>query len=102
MPTTSGRAGRGNACSDAAESACIVARKGGRYMEGREIEEQEPIREAAPELGSIGGEAAPELGSIGVEASKEERGPEGGEARREGKGEEGEAGKEGKGEEEVH
>ena len=46
-------------------------------MAGGEIEKEEPIREAAPELGTMGGEAR-----------EEERGAEGGEARREGKGEE--------------
>src|SRR5258708_36565834 len=85
MPTTSGRAGRGNACSDAAESACIVTLEGGRYMAGREIEEQERIRGANPDLGSMGGKAREE--ETRTEARGEERGVRGGEDRREGRGE---------------
>jgi hypothetical protein len=58
-------------------------------MASGEIEKEEPIREAAPELGTTGGEAREEeRGAEGGEAREEERGAEGGEARREGKGEE--------------
>ena len=57
-------------------------------MAGRGSEEEERIREAAPEVGEKGGEARKEeRGPEGGEARKEERGPEGGEARKEGKGE---------------